>query len=276
MLKPPWSSLKTSHEERWKRQSRKWRRGPTCGFHSALNCICDLCWIFQPESSRSKCSQSHFLHSYGGNPPASLTGMSAATSSFSGAVYVPWVRLPTWAFRQGSWRAKVFKWKSRASLGPCSLWQTVAAAFTWAFSEVLEPFIQSDIEGLLLPPSSKRTWPSGSWNISHTSDVTGEVEERDCNHEGDWTSEDRAGRWLTHVFYVQLWSWSLGNSTSVYRMGRSGISLQNDPSPLLQMGSLGWIKAKALWRTQGTCFKQLWEVSWRDLILIVCYLYLWS
>ena len=27
---------------------------------------------------------------------------------------------------------------------------------------------------------------------------------------------------------------------------------------------------------QGTCFKQLWEVRWRDLILIVCYLYLRS
>lgn len=32
-----------------------------------------------------------------------------------------------------------------------------AAAFTRAFSEALEPFVQSDIECPLLPPASKRT-----------------------------------------------------------------------------------------------------------------------
>ena len=45
--------------------------------------------------------QSHFLPSYAGNPQASLTGLSAATSSFSGAVCVPWVRPPPWASRRG-------------------------------------------------------------------------------------------------------------------------------------------------------------------------------
>lgn len=163
------------HPRRTLEYSRKRRRALTHGFHSALNCICDLCWIFSARIlSRFSVT---LLPSYAGNPR--LHRPVCSQDHFQESCVCPEWGLP-WAQAQASYPEPHHK----GPLGPPARGQTVAAAFTWAFAGSSEPFYPVRYRMPSPPLASKRTWP---WrNTSHTSDAR-EVEDETETAGGDWT-----------------------------------------------------------------------------------------
>lgn len=253
MVKPPWSSLKTSVA-----LEKAVRRG-TWGPHTWIPFSSELyLWPMLDFSARI-IKVKVFSHT------SSLATQVTSPRLHSQACLQPHLHFQELCVCPGEGPPPEppggFYWAPPSQrsicLVPAAPWQTVAAAFTWAFAEVHRRFIQSDMRMPSAATVLKRTWPAVAGTFPHQMS------------RGSWRArlkprretgpQDRVGRWLTHMVYVQLWSCSRRIDFSL-QDGKVRDIAPEWPIATSQMGVLlAESKPRLCEGRRMRCFKQLWE-----------------